>query len=243
MDAIILAAGTGSRLGQGRPKCLCEVGGRTLIEHQLAALEAVGAEPVVVLGYRHEEVRALLDGVRVVVNERFASTNSLYSFHLAEAAVDDDAVILNADVLFDPAVLEELLDGGTSALACDSSSGGDDEHMKIAARDGTLTEMRKDLPAPRCLAENVGLLYLDRPALADAFMAARSLVFQGRGATEWLASAVNRIAPFHQIGCVDIAGLPWVEIDFPADLAHAEQQVWPQIAERMAEAACMSEAA
>jgi len=171
----------------------------------------------------------------VIINERFASTNSLYSFHLAEAAVEDDAVILNADVLFDPSGLDALLSAGTSALLCDSSSGGEAEHMKIAARDETLLEMRKDLPAGRCVAENVGVLYLDPPALTDAFVAARSLVYQGRGSTEWLSSAVNRIAWRHPIACVDVAGLPWVEIDYPEDLAYAEEHLWPQIDGRMSD--------
>lgn len=107
--------------------------------------------------------------------------------------------------------------------------------MKIAARGGALVEMRKDLPAKRCVAENVGLLYLDRAALDDAFTAARSMVYQGRDAKEWLASAINRIAWRHRIACVDVAGMPWVEIDFPQDLAYAEQEVWPEIASQLPE--------
>lgn len=233
MNAIILAAGTGSRLGQGRPKCLCQIGDRTLLEHQLTALDGVGARPVVVSGYRHSDVSVFLPDIPVVVNERFANTNSLYSFHLAEPFVGDcGALILNADVLFDPLVLDALLAVGSSALACDSTSGGDDEHMKVESCDGALVEMRKDLPADRCEAENVGLVYLDSSALTAAFVAARSLIFEGSGETEWFAAAVNRVALSHRIACVDVAGLPWVEIDFPEDLAHAKQWVWPEIAGR-----------
>lgn len=233
MNAIILAAGTGSRLGQGRPKCLCRIGDRTLLEHQLTALVGVGAKPVVVSGYRHNEVSVFLPDIPVIVNERFASTNSLYSFHLAEPFVGDcGALILNADVLFDPLVLDALLAIGSSALACDSTSGGDDEHMKVESFEGALVEMRKDLPAHRCEAENVGLLYLDSSALTAAFVAARSLIFEGPGETAWFAAAVNRVALSHRIACVDVAGLPWVEIDFPEDLAHAKQRVWPEIAGR-----------
>jgi len=237
LQAIILAAGTGSRLGQGQPKCLCEIGGRTLLEHQLAALEAVDVEPVVVVGYRDEDIRALLPDVRVVLNDRYATTNSLYSFHLAETAIDGDALIFNSDVLFDPAMLDALLARGTSALVCDSTSGDAEEQMKIASRDGALLQMRKDLPPAQCVAENVGLLYLDHAALDDAFTAARSMVYQGRGHKEWLASAINRIAWRHPITCVDIAGMPWIEIDYPHDLAHAQQQIWPEIALRQPRAA------
>jgi hypothetical protein len=46
---------------------------------------------------------------------------------------------------------------------------------------------------------------------------------------DWLGSAISAIAADHVISGVDIAGLPWVEIDYPADLALARSHVWPTI--------------
>ena len=43
MQGLILAAGRGTRLRRGRPKCLSEVGGRPLIDHQLEALAEAGS--------------------------------------------------------------------------------------------------------------------------------------------------------------------------------------------------------
>jgi choline kinase len=47
---------------------------------------------------------------------------------------------------------------------------------------------------------------------------------------DWVGSAINVIARRHPIVCVDVAGLPWVEIDYPDDLAAARARVWPAIA-------------
>src|SRR4051794_15980534 len=71
MQAVILAAGRGSRLGAQLPKCLVEVGGRLLIDHQLEALAMAGAEtPVVVVGYGKRLVRPTVGrAARFAVND------------------------------------------------------------------------------------------------------------------------------------------------------------------------------
>lgn len=232
VQAVILAAGTGSRLATGRPKCLAQIGGRPLIAHQIDALRAVGVQSIViVVGFEHEQVRAAVGpSVQFVLNERYAHTNSLYSFLLAADLLSGDAYVLNADVLFDERVLWQLDAVGGSALAYDSTSGSDAEHMKLAARDGILIEMRKDLRADQCCGENVGVLRLEHRVVTDALAAAHGIVRHHGLVRDWLGSAINRIAWHHPISCVDIAGTPWVEIDFPADLRYARERVWPAIA-------------
>lgn len=233
MDAIILAAGSGKRLGTGRPKCLTMIGGRPLIEHQLDALAAAGVRnPIVVVGYKRDQVRAAIgDRARIVVNERYAHTNSMYSFLLAREHVRGATFVLNADVLFDPLVALELAGRRGSALACDSSSGDEAEHMKVATHRGRLRSMSKSLAATHCAGENLGLLCLDEMAVREAFAAAERLIAHG-GERAWLAAAINSVARHESIECVDVAGTPWVEIDFPEDLAHARRTVWPAIARR-----------
>jgi L-glutamine-phosphate cytidylyltransferase len=230
MDALILAAGRGTRLGHGCPKCLVELGGRTLLHRQLDTLGAVGIEDVtVVVGYRAPDVvSALPPGVRVVHNPVFATTNSLYSFLLARPSRPADVVILNADVVADASVLRALTRSPGSVIAYDSTSGDEPEHMKVHVRDGALVEMRKDLPAERTRGENLGVLRLSPAAARAAFDAAERIVAAGRH-DDWLASAINVAAREHVIGCLDVAGTPWVEIDFPDDLAHARSAVLPAL--------------
>ena len=64
---IIVAAGSGSRLGADLPKALVEIGGRTLLEHSLrTALEVPGLVQVVVVApaTHLEAVIELIDGIR-----------------------------------------------------------------------------------------------------------------------------------------------------------------------------------
>ena len=44
----------------------------------------------------------------------------------------------------------------------------------------------------------------------------------------WLAAGVERVAQYMAITGVDVADLPWVEIDYPEDLLHARQLVLPR---------------
>jgi len=231
MHALILAAGTGSRLGQGLPKCLVQVGGRTLLDHQLDAIERVGVERVtLVVGYEHQQVEDAAQGrADVVLNERYACTNSLYSFWLARDAVEGDLLVMNSDVLLAPQLLGDLLAVQGSAIAFDSSSGEQDEHMKVRAQQGRLLRLSKDLPAMSSHGESLGVAHLSTLAARAAFAAAGSLVRRGH-VDEWAASAINEVARHHRISCMDVAGKPWVEIDFPEDLDHARKHTWPAIA-------------
>lgn len=111
MKAIILAAGRGSRLHPYTadcPKCLTELGGRSLIDWQLATLRQCGIEDILLVsGYRAE----LLDfeGTRRIVNARWAETNMVESLFCAEDEFGDDMIVAYADILYQPSIVEKLL--------------------------------------------------------------------------------------------------------------------------------------
>jgi choline kinase len=214
------------------PKCLCEIGGRPLVDHQLEALRGVGIDSVaVVVGFEQERVRDVVgERANFVINQHYAETNSLYSFLLARNWVCGNVIVLNSDVLFHPDMAHMLQGRGGNALLFDSSSGEEAEEMKVALRGNRLDEMSKELPLARCCGENVGILRLDHEAAQDAFRAAERLVVNG-GRRDWLASAINQTARGHGFTCLDVAGMPWTEIDFPGDLERARSQVWPAILE------------
>lgn len=230
MQAVILAAGTGSRLGANMPKCLVRIGGQTLLEQQLDSLGRVGVTSVlVVVGFRGELIRQRFGPMTTfATNHHYADTNSLYSFLQARSWVTGEVPILNADVLAHPAVLQALVEGPPNAVAYDSGSGHDPEHMKVELHGRCLVRMSKDLPAMRIHGENVGMLRLSRDASRDAFAAAKRMVSNGHR-QGWLATAVNHVAKTHAVSTVDVAGLPWTEIDFPEDLRDARRAVWPAI--------------
>lgn len=111
MRAIILAAGRGSRMGElgnERPKCLVELGGKPLLDRQIAALRGGGAEAVaVVRGYRAEMLeRPGLDYFR---NPRWAETNMVQSLATATPWLTTASVIVSyADIFYRRELIRDL---------------------------------------------------------------------------------------------------------------------------------------
>jgi L-glutamine-phosphate cytidylyltransferase len=120
---LILAAGRGSRLGPRTdrgPKCLLTLGGRTLLDWQIAALRAAGvAEIAVVVGYRG----AMIDrpDLRRYRNERWAASNMVRSLLCARDWWCDAAcVIAYGDIAFHPDHVVRLARApGEIAITCD----------------------------------------------------------------------------------------------------------------------------
>jgi L-glutamine-phosphate cytidylyltransferase len=235
LRAIVLAAGRGLRLGSlgsELPKCLLDVGGRTLIEHQINSLNRIGVHDIlIVAGFEHQKIENAVRGqAEIIINRDWDSTNSLASYLLARDWVTSDVFVINGDVLCHPDVFKRLATSDGSYVAYDSSSGLDDEHMKVAHDRGRLVAMTKQMPSALVCGENVGVLRLSRDVAEAAFDAAAQLLARGRRQA-WLAEAITAIAPNYLIWCVDIADLPWTEIDFPHDLALARSLIWPSIRE------------
>jgi len=103
MRAVILAAGRGSRmgpLGDDRPKCLVELGGRPLLDRQIAALRRGGADEIgIVRGYRADMLK--FPGLAYFDNERWAETNMVMSLAAAAAWLRAAPVIVSyADIFY-----------------------------------------------------------------------------------------------------------------------------------------------
>ena len=98
--AIIASAGRGSRLGHNIPKACVEVGGKTLLQWQLEALEDM-RQIVVVVGYRRnyviDELLTHRKRVTLVVNEDWEKTNTAYSLAMACDLFDADKQVLTID--------------------------------------------------------------------------------------------------------------------------------------------------
>jgi choline kinase len=110
MRAIILAAGRGSRLGdhtESIPKCLNRVGGRPLLEWQLAALRSGGADRITIVGgYRTEQLER--PGVSLVRNDAWATTNMVSSLLCAREMFDQPAIVSYSDILYGASIVSEL---------------------------------------------------------------------------------------------------------------------------------------
>lgn len=121
MQAMILAAGMGRRLGkvtENKTKGMVDVNGRTLIERSLDILTSFKEinRIVLVVGYEAQGVKdkigTLFNGVEVIYveNSDYSETNNIYSLYLANKELcEDDTILLESDLIFERSLIERLV--------------------------------------------------------------------------------------------------------------------------------------
>jgi len=237
MRAVILAAGMGRRLGdaaEGRPKCLVQVGGRTILSHQLKTLIRAGIKRfVVVVGYRAGDViaeakRLVGERATIIFNPWFNMTNTAYSLWLASRNLKGGYYYLNGDVLFSSEVIGRLREAPSSALAVETKLCGEEE-VKVVCLNGRVTRIGKGIDGEAAAGEFIGIARFDGNIARDLH---KSLGLVVNGAGDRMAYFEEGLSPLlasHFVAPVDVSDLPAVEIDFPEDLTFAREVVLPQI--------------
>lgn len=111
--AVICAAGLGSRLEVNMPKCLVEVGGQSIISHQLEMLKNVDDIRIVV-GFMEEAVietvRKIRNDVIFVRNPDYRTTSNAYSLYLATHSLKNPYLMLDGDLLFEKNSINSFLE-------------------------------------------------------------------------------------------------------------------------------------
>lgn len=233
MKAIVLSAGQGRRLlplTEQLPKCLLEVDeGVTVLSRQLEVLARCGIErAVVVLGFGAEHVERHLHAhpvpgltVETHYNPFFLRSDNLATCWLTRAAMNEDFVLLNGDTLFEPAVLERLLQAPSAPITVtvDHKAGYDDDDMKVSLdASGRLLAIGKSLPAEAVSAESIGMLCF-RESGPKLFVDGLDEAIRGDEAlARWYLSVVNELAQRVAIESCSIHRLWWQEIDSAEDL-------------------------
>ena len=119
MIGVILAAGMAKRLRpltDTKPKCLLEVGGKTLLQRTVDAMAATGiTEYVVVLGYRGNMIRDFLTSryplftIHYLDNVDYEDNNNIYSLWMSGQIVRGrEFLLMDSDILCDPQAVAEV---------------------------------------------------------------------------------------------------------------------------------------
>lgn len=235
--AIILSAGQGKRLlplTAQRPKCLLTLGGRTVLEWQIAALAANGVRDVVVVtGFQAEAVETVIrarpdDGVRVraLHNPFFQVADNIGSCFVARHEMTNgDFVLLNGDTVFHPDLFAQARAQADAPIVVtiDRKERYDADDMKVRLDGSRLTAIGKTLPEEHSHAESIGMLFFSGDG-GGAFANALERVIRCEGGLKrWYLSVIDELAAHTAIGVADICGSEWCELDFPKDLPAAER--------------------
>jgi choline kinase len=241
MKALILAAGRGTRIRSAhgeRPKCLISCDGEAILDHQINGLLAAGIQEIgIVVGYESQQILShvcarygrKLDRIQFLFNPRFAETNNIYSLWVARTWLRGDSfMVLNADVLCDPEILKPAVET-TAPISMIVDPEWRDETMKVVIRDGRIVRMSKSITRNEFSGTYIGMTTISLGVQSRFFTSMRSLIEAGR-VNEFFNVAVQDLADKGvMIGSTSTAGLPWAEIDDPADLAFAREHVFPRL--------------
>ena len=239
MDALIIAAGYGSRLREiSDSKPLTPVAGVPMIELGVRQARAAGVERVVVVtGHQAIEIEKFLPGLSArvgipVVSERVLhwSTPNGYSVVAGAARIakmgGGDYLLMMADHIFETGILERLARQGTKSrgvtLAIDRRTDNplidpaDATWVKTDA-DGRIEAIGKSIPeydAVDCGA------FLATPELAAAIQAA---IADGKSGS--LSDGMQRLADAGRAATMDIGEAWWIDVDDPRAHAIAEREL------------------
>lgn len=228
VQAVILAAGMGTRLARPHPKALTQLNdGRTIMTQQVENLHAAFGDELrltIVVGYKLEQIMEHVPNASFVYNEAFDQTNTSKSLLKALRNSADGGVLwMNGDVVFDPAILEYLrpiIDADRSFVSVDTSSVSDEEVKYTVDEEGNVAQLSKSVGG--ALGEAVGINYIssrDKDALIRRLVEVEDQDYFERGMEKTIESDGTKYLP------ADISDYFAVEVDFAADLVRANEQL------------------
>ncbi len=131
MKAMILDSGTGSRLfplTKSIPKCLIDINGKTILGMQLAALQIISINDIIITtGLFKEKIEDFVKqyfssmNITCIFNERYDSTNYIYSMYKCNKYIDDDFLLMHGDLVFDINLLTGIVEKKTNAVLMNRS--------------------------------------------------------------------------------------------------------------------------
>lgn len=146
---VIAAAGLGSRLGMGKPKCLVEIDARPILEYQLALLAEI-PDVRVVVGFEEHQIIDLIQELRrdviVVRNPAYRTTTTLQSYTLGAAGLETPCLFMDGDLLIEPRSFNKFLVAcaGTCPLIAVTESKTDDAVYCRVDQDDCVVEFSRE---------------------------------------------------------------------------------------------------
>lgn len=234
MRVILLAAGTATRLRpltDALPKCLLDIGAESMLSRAIRILSSRGLRRFTIVdGFKSELVRAHVtaefpaEWFSFVRNEQYATTNNSYSLFLARYGADEPMLLSDADIVYEPAVIDRLLaDPNPNRLALRTRGALGDEEMKVVVdADGRVTDIAKNVPPSSAVGESVGLEVFS-PSFAERLFATleRRMLAEGRTGEWYEASFVELVKHGEPLTTVDLGSLDCMEVDTIDDLERA----------------------
>lgn len=240
MQAIILAAGMGKRLGEftkDNTKCMVEVNGVRLIDRLLTQLSKLDLNRIlIVVGYQAQKlmdyVGTEFEGVRIeyLNNPVYNKTNNIYSLALAkEELVKDDTILLESDLIFEDGMIQMVANHPFPNIAMVAKY---ERWM-----DGTMVKIDKDNNIVNFIPKHafsyaetdtyyktVNIYKLSKEFSAQKYVPFLEAYTKAEGNNEYYENVLRVLAFLNpgDLKALPVTGVKWYEIDDKQDLDIAE---------------------
>jgi choline kinase len=214
-----------------QPKCCARIGGLMIIEHQLRALTNAGCRhATIVTGHLADRLRSEIANrygdlsITYVHNNRYATTNSMYSLALGLEGLDEATWVLEGDVCLEAPTLRKS-EAPVSWLVDASLRQADGSHVECDANGvaRSVSIIRNGHGAASTQMKSVGVLHLTAEGvvlvarwLADGIRSGRTNDYYDLILADHLDEGAIR--------GIDVAPARWFEVDTAADLEEARRR-------------------
>ena len=236
MHCVILAAGTASRLRpltNSTPKCLLNVGTRSILERAIRAVFHAGViHFTVVVGFQDWMVKNFLKrnfpslDFTFVVNNQFNTTNNAFSLLLAREEIEGhELLLLDGDVVFDDELIPLLIKSphqSCLAVRTNGSMGEEDVKVEVNAKK-EIVRIGKEIATSLAYGESIGIVRFSRGDTTRLFTTLEKRVKTENKVNEFYeASFQEMIDSGSRMVAVDAGPYRSIEIDTVEDLHSAE---------------------
>lgn len=241
MQAIILAAGMGRRLGEytkDNTKCMVPVNGVRLIDrllHQLSNLEL--SRVVIVVGYQAENLKSYIGTryanqltIEYVENPVYDKTNNIYSLWLAKDRLqEDDTLLIESDLIFSDRLFPMIMENPypNLALVAKYESWMDGTMVRIDTDNNIVNFIPKqafDYSQVDSYYKTVNIYKFNQEFLRNSYVPFLDAYTKAVGDNEYYENVLRIITLLDNsnLKALDIGRERWYEIDDKQDLDIAE---------------------
>lgn len=219
MKVVILAAGKGSRLGQGNlPKPLTVLSsGLSILGTQIENIRQHISlnQVIIIVGYHKEEIMEEFPDLLYVYNPDFSKENTSKSLLRALEKCDEDVLWMNGDVVFHTSILSAVLEKSRTSMVVNVGRVGEEEVKYRQDQTGKILEVSKKVAHPQ--GEALGINFVTRKDL-DKFRDQLKLCQP----QDYFERAIEScIEEGMEVWAVPVGAELCAEIDFPEDLERA----------------------
>jgi L-glutamine-phosphate cytidylyltransferase len=231
MKAIILAAGTGTRLmplTKDIPKPLLKINETSLLERMIInCISSNVNEFMIVLGHKKESVVETINylktkyhvRINTVENKKYSETNTSCSVKLATAQLDDDVIIINGDNIVDERIISGLVKIDKTALVVDNHKQLNEESFKLRIENNMIMEIGKEINIDTASGEFIGISKVSKGDLPIFNSILNELISED--VQNYYDLAYKELSQKVKIEYFYTNGLKWTEIDDKNDWEYA----------------------